>query len=200
MRSCLDKNKHDFRFYISWAPVPSPYNISIVWFLLPAHCSFITTLLCFLLFTNKHVFCHTWPCSSCVCTLRSRSQCLHWPSMMDDGVYRSSIPLALLPLIGLKRVHLGSTSMVTSCVYVWITPSLPPACLIKTGPRQDSPQAFRIHLASKLCFTAWLSLENSALMQQKKKRKKMSVGTATDMIPEFPTLVAMEICSICSVT
>lgn len=31
------------------------------------------------------------------------------PSMMDDGVYRSSIPLALLPLIGLKPVHLDST-------------------------------------------------------------------------------------------
>lgn len=52
------------------------------------------------------------------CSLLSRSQCLYSPSMMDDGVYCSSIPLALLPLIGLKRVHLDSTSMVNGRVYI----------------------------------------------------------------------------------
>lgn len=38
--------------------------------------------------------------------------------MMDDGVYCGSIPLALLPLIGLKRVHLDSTGMVNGRVYI----------------------------------------------------------------------------------
>lgn len=106
-----------------------------------------------------------------VYTLQSRSQCLHCPGMMDDGVYRSSIPLALLPLIGLKRVHLDSTSMLTGRVYVWIISARPPlaiASLMKTGPRQDSPRTTRIDLARRLCLTVWLSLENRALMQQEK--------------------------------
>lgn len=60
-----------------------------------------------------------------VCSLQSRSQCLRCPSMMDDGVYRSSIPLALFPLIGLKQVRLDSTSMVTGRVYVWIISARP---------------------------------------------------------------------------
>lgn len=88
---------------------------------------------------------------------------------MDDGVYRGSIPLALPPLIGLKRVHLDSTSMVTGRVYVWIISASSPlaiACLTKTVPRQDSPQATRIDLARRLCLTHWLSLENRALMRQ----------------------------------
>lgn len=53
-----------------------------------------------------------------VCSLQSQSQCLCCPSMMDDGVYCSPIPLALFRLIGLKRFHLDLTSMVTGPVYV----------------------------------------------------------------------------------
>lgn len=112
-----------------------------------------------------------------VCSLRSRSQCLCCPSMMDDGVYRSSIPLALPPLIGLKRLHLDSTSMVTGSVYVWIISARPPlliACLIKTGPRQDSHLASRKDLACRLCLTVWLFfLENRALRRQGKKKSSL---------------------------
>lgn len=112
-----------------------------------------------------------WALKVSACSLQSRSQRLYCPSMMDDGVYHSSIPLALLPLIGLKRVHLDSTSMVTDRVYVWIISARSPiaiACLMKTVLLQDSPQATRIDLARRLCLTVWLSLENRALMRQEK--------------------------------
>lgn len=149
-------------------------------------CSFIPELLLFKL-TVWLGFILSQPCGACVlrctwplepwalkasvCSLQSRSQRLYCPSMMDDGVYHSSIPLALLPLIGLKRVHLHSTSMVTGRVYVWIISACSPlaiACLMKTVPRQDSPQATRIDLARRLCLTLWLSLENRPLMWQEK--------------------------------
>lgn len=41
---------------------------------------------------------------------------------------------------------------------------------MKTGLRQDSPQATRIDLARRLCLTVWLSLESRALMRQEKTR------------------------------
>lgn len=63
-----------------------------------------------------------------VCPLRSRSLRLYCPSMMDDAVYRSSISLALPPLIGLKLVHLGS-SVVAGCVYVDLISACSPVLL-----------------------------------------------------------------------
>lgn len=110
-----------------------------------------------------------WPWESSaikfsVCCLLSRSQGLHCPSIMDDSAYCYFIPLALLLLIGLKRVYLDSTSLVTDRVYVSIVWAW---YLIKTGHRQDSPQASGIDLACRLCLTVWLSLENGVLMLKK---------------------------------
>lgn len=84
-------------------------------------------------------------------------------------------------------------------------PVLSLAVASSDGDRAASGQSpTRIDLAWKRCLTAWLSVENSAGMQQGKRRRrkktKTPVGSANDMIPDFPTLVAMEMCSICSVT
>lgn len=85
-------------------------------------------------------------------------------------------------------------------------PALSLAVASSDGDRAASGQSpTRIDLAWRRCLTAWLSVENSAVMQQgkrrrRKKKKKTPVGSANDMIPDFPTLVAMEMCSICSVT
>lgn len=107
--------------------------------------------------------------------LRSRSECFHCPSMMDDAVYRSSIPLALLPLIGLKAGPLGLNRRghwPRLCLNYFIVPSLAVACQAKTEARQDGPKASGIDLTWGLCLTVWPSLENGALKQLDKKKKK----------------------------
>lgn len=71
-------------------------------------------------------------------------------------------------------------------------------CLMKTGPRQDSPRASRTDLACELCLAVWLSFGKQRIDAARKKI--LPTGTATDMITDSAALVAMEMCSICSVT
>lgn len=58
------------------------------------------------------------------------------------------------------------------CLNYFSASSLAVACLMKTGPRQDSLRASRIDLAWRLCLTVWLSLENRGLMRQRERERK----------------------------
>lgn len=115
---------------------------------------------------------------------------------MDDGVYSSSIPLALLPLIGLKWVHLDSTSMVTGCVYVWIISARRDEDRAASGQSPSLHNRFGMQALSGSVAFFWKTEDWCG----KKKKKKLPTGNATDMITDSAALVAMEMCSICSVT
>lgn len=81
---------------------------------------------------------------------------------------------------------------------------LGPCCSLSDEDRATSGQSPSIQnsfgmqaLPHSVAF--FVKKSNDAAKKERKGRKK-PVGTATDMISNSPTLVAMEICSICSVT
>lgn len=89
---------------------------------------------------------------------RNVSTALAWRVMVFNP---GSIPLVLPHLIGLKRLCLDWTSVVTGCVYVCIISACPLsliASLIKTGPCRHSLLASRIDLARRLCLIEWCFL------------------------------------------
>lgn len=97
------------------------------------------------------------------------------PSMMDDSVYCDRVPLAVLSLIGLKQVHLGSTSMVAGRVYVWIISacSLPCRCLIwwRQGRVRTVPNQNRLGMKALSHSVAFCRKQCSDAAGEKKEEK-----------------------------